>query len=525
MAGEHQFQGWWNGDFTDQYEAGDEITENTVLVAKWAARISITYVTTIGGAPPTRRVYEGHALTEEDLTPIERTGFTFGGWYDETGTTEYQEGDIITSDVKFYAKWTDVCNISYTTARGTAPNSKIVPSGYRLTASDLTAMDDIGDYEFMGWINNNNKRQYAIGDAVTSDIILKARWLNPNGTFGISWSGYNTSACTRTDDAEDFIDPIPYVSGARTYGSQFDDLLPWSGIEKEDVDGLGTLVKIPKYYYKWSKSGNSMHLQISPVSKTGFKVSPAHAARGESEERDYVYVGRYHCNSEYKSVSGVRPFAAKDINVARDSIHGLNENAWQIDFAMWWTVNMLYLVEYANWDSQKMIGYGCGNNLYADKTGGTDSMPYHTGTRRNAKTTYGTGVQYRYIEDWWANMVDWMDGIYFAGLFNTGVYVKTDPATYGELSDGTLVGSRSTKSDNIRVWNTPSGDLDWAMYPYLVASDGYVEDTCTYASSGKVVAFGGSANSQGNGAFHLNGSNPNEAVSSDNYGCRLMYLP
>ena len=52
-----------------------------------------------------------------------------------------------------------------------------------------------------------------------------------------------------------------------------------------------------------------MKLQISDSEQTGFLVSPAHADRGDgSGERDYVYVGRYHCGSpNFKSVSGTTP--------------------------------------------------------------------------------------------------------------------------------------------------------------------------------------------------------------------------
>ena len=67
----------------------------------------------------------------------------------------------------------------------------------------------------------------------------------------------------------------------------------------------GELVAIPKFWYKWTKSGNSLKLQIADKETDGFHVSPAHADRGDGKgERDIVYIGRYHCNTNnYKRIS------------------------------------------------------------------------------------------------------------------------------------------------------------------------------------------------------------------------------
>ncbi len=93
----------------------------------------------------------------------------------------------------------------------------------------------------------------------------------------------------------------------------------------------GELVAIPKFWYKWTKSGNSLKLQIADKETVGFHVSPAHADRGDGKgERDIVYIGRYHCNTNnYKSQSGVKPKANITRSTARTSIHNLGSNIWQ----------------------------------------------------------------------------------------------------------------------------------------------------------------------------------------------------
>ena len=343
--------------------------------------------------------------------------------------------------------------------------------------------------------------------------------------YGVSWAGTSSSAMTRTDDAATFTDPVPYVSGASSYSSPFDNCAPWKNITKETISGLGTLVKIPKYWYKWTRSGTVMKLQIADKATEGFYVSPAHADRGDgSGERDYVYVGRYHCGSSYTSVTGTKPKASITRATARSGIHALNSNAWQLDYAMWWTINMLYLVEFADWDSQAKIGYGCGNGSATQNTGASDSMPYHTGTMQSSRTTYAVGCQYRYIEDWWGNVYDWCDGIYFSG---SNVYAIKNPANFSDSSGGTNIGARATSSGYIQTWNTPTASgFEYAIYPSGVnSSKSYVCDYCYYSSSGVVLYVGGFY-SQGeyHGVFFLNGYY-SASSSYVNIGCRLQYLP
>lgn len=154
-------------------------------------------------------------------------------------------------------------------------------------------------------------------------------------------------------------------------------------------------------------------------------------------ERDVVYVGRYHCGTGYKSVTGVVPTGKVTRANFRTYIHNLGSTIWQMDFATRFTIWLLYLVEFANWDSQSCIGYGCGNGSAAQAMGYTDSMPYHTGTTQSSKTTYGLGTQYRHIEGLWDNVYDWIDGCY-NDLY--GLNIILNPANFRDSSGGIAVG-------------------------------------------------------------------------------------
>ena len=342
--------------------------------------------------------------------------------------------------------------------------------------------------------------------------------------YGVQWDGTAATTWSRTDAAETFVNPTPAVNNGNG-SSPFDTIMPWAGMVVEDDATAGKLVKIPKYWFKWTRSGNGMKLQISNGPEAGFHVSPAHADRGDGKgERDYVYVGRYHCNTSYKSQAGSQPAANMTRAAARSSIHNLGSTYWQYDFAMYWTIMMLYLVEYANWNSQATIGYGCSPSGSKFNMGATDNMVYHTGTSAASRTTYGS-VQYRHIEGLWDNVYDWCDGIRFSG---STVYCIANPASFSDTSGGTNVGTRATSSGYISGWTNPTADgFEYALYPNAVSGSEttYVCDYCYYNASGVVLRVGGYyGQSQNRGAFCLSGSSAaSSAVAS--IGCRLQKLP
>ncbi|MCR4834380.1 MAG: hypothetical protein K5900_12465 [Butyrivibrio sp.] len=345
--------------------------------------------------------------------------------------------------------------------------------------------------------------------------------------YGISWDGSTSTTWTRTDASAEFVDPSPAVNNGDG-SSPFDDIQPWAGMEIVDDATVGKLVKIPKYYFKWTKTGSAMTLQVSTKQYDGFICSPAHADRGDGTgERDYVYVARYHCaTSTYKSTTGVKPMVSKTRAEFRTGIHNLDSDIWQYDFAMYWTIMMLYLVEYADWNSQNVIGYGCGNGSATENAGSTDVMTYHTGTNASSRTTYGH-VQYRHIEDLWANVRDFCDGIYFSGV---NIYCIKNPADFSDTTGGTLTGTRSTTSNCIKSFAIPSASgFEYALYPDETVSDSnyatYVCDQCYYDSSGVVLNVGGSCGqNQVYGAFYLGGHYTASGTDA-NLGSRLQKLP
>lgn len=367
------------------------------------------------------------------------------------------------------------------------------------------------------------------GNSTTVDRELKVE----APVYGIISRSSSSSACERIGASALFADPVPQHSdgnGGWVGGSSpFDSIMPWSGMEVIEDATAGTLVKIPKYWYKWTRNGDEMQLEISPNAQDGFYVSPAHADRGDGVgERDFVYVGRYHCATGYKSQAGVNPLANQTRATFRSGIHALGNDIWQYDFAVHWTICMLYLVEFADWNSQAKIGGGCSDSGSVQAMGLTDSMTYHTGTTNAVvgEENYGH-IQYRHIEDLWANVYDWCDGIYFSGA---NVYGINKPSDFSDTSNGTLIGTRPTETNYTTNFNDPSAinGLEYALYP-SAATNGInssrTHDRCSYGSSGVVLAVSGNySHGQAYGLFCLNGAN-SASGQNNGIGSRVQKLP
>lgn len=338
--------------------------------------------------------------------------------------------------------------------------------------------------------------------------------------YGASWDGTSTTKWSRTDEAAEFTDPVPYVAGAKSYGSPFDDRLPWSGMVKSERTG-GTMVAIPKFWYLLEQSGSGMSIKIADRAVEGYSVSPAHMDRGDGHgERDMVYIGRYHCNGTYKSGTG-SPRANMTRSSARSGIHNLGSTIWQSDFAMRFTLWLLYIVEFADWNSQAKIGYGCGNNSSPQSMGYTDSMPYHTGTTQSSRTAYGYGTQYRNIEGLWDNVLDWCDGCYNN---SDGLNIILNPSKFSDSSNGTAVGVPSNGWPSAFKVKANGG------FPVFIPTSAsgsdatYSCDDWYFDSSYPCLYVGGNYDQHASyGMFYVNCSTA--SYYNGYLGCRLQELP
>lgn len=349
----------------------------------------------------------------------------------------------------------------------------------------------------------------------------------PAHIYGVEWDG-TSELWSRTDESAEFTDPNPYYVGmSGTPASPFDDLMPWSGMVEEERTG-GTMVKIPKFWYKLTQNGTSLKIQIADKEAEGFSVSPAHMDRGDGKgERDYIYVGRYHCAaSDYKSKTGEIPEKNGAMSNCRQNIHALGDNIWQWDFATVLTVRLLYIVEYANWDSQAVIGLGCGDNSSPQNMGYTDSMPYHTGTTQSNRTTYGLGTQYRYIEGLWDNVYDWIDGCYNN---SNGLNVILNPSDFSTYN-GILLGMPVSGYPESFLVTDVSGAFPVFLPATAITSGSrvWMDAWAVSHTSARNITGGRYVRGRGDsGIFVMQfmGDTPPLTTYNNSIGCRLMELP
>lgn len=340
--------------------------------------------------------------------------------------------------------------------------------------------------------------------------------------YGASWDGTSTTKWTRTDAAASFTDPVPAVNNG-SGSSPFDSIQPWAGMVKSERTG-GTMVAIPKFWYKITQNGAGMKVQIASKAVSGFSVSPAHMNRGDGKgERDVVYIGRYHCGATaYKSATGQKPKASITRSAARTAIHNLGSTIWQMDFAMRFTIWLLYIVEFADWNSQAKIGYGCGNNSGTENMGYTDSMTYHTGTTKSNRTTYGCGTQYRYIEGLWDNVLDWMDGCYYN---SNGMNIILNPNNFSDSSGGTSIGTPTSGWPSAFGVKSVSGLFPTFIPTAASGSDStYSCDYWHFSTSHPCLYVGGNYSQNTNlGLFYVGYTSSSNTYTS--IGCRLQELP
>lgn len=360
--------------------------------------------------------------------------------------------------------------------------------------------------------------------------------------FGVCWN-YNaqSTALTRLKKSTDpnglvnvdiTTNPSPAV-GTGAGSSPFDNYLPWSGMDEYNIinnavsykkgqsgfsrSSYDTVVFIPEYYFRIidDAANKKRYFYIADKAKSGFTKHPGSGK----------YVGRYNTISGYYSKTGSQPLANMTRATARTNSKNKGSKWGQYDFASWCAVWLLYLVEFADWNSQATIGVGICNGSSMSNTGGTDSMSYHTGTAASSRTATGA-VQYRNIENPYGNIWEWIDGVNFS---DGTVYVCTIPANYADDTTAgyTNAGTKVQSNGFIKAIGL-SSTAPWAFFPTEVGGSEtiYIPDYAYCNSGWRVLLVGGGyGNSAGSVGLFYFGANNASSVSGSYVGARLLFHP
>ena len=269
------------------------------------------------------------------------------------------------------------------------------------------------------------------------------------------------------------------------------------------------MVFIPVFYVAQKRSGTKQYFYVSDKPKTDMTKHPGSGK----------YIGRYHMNSNGYSATGYSPYVNMTRANVRNKAKSVGSKFHLYDFATYCAIIFLYIVEFADWNCQSKIGQGYtnSNNSSAIQSGGTDSMTYHTG--RASGTDGKTAVQYRWIENLWGNVRQWVDGFNANG---TTAYYCTDPSKYaddtstGYTEIGTLPASGYIKdlivTDNgLLIPKTTGGSETTYIPDYMWSSSGW-----------RVLYVGGNWNNGTNAGLLYFNANNTSSNSNSNISARLL---
>ena len=348
--------------------------------------------------------------------------------------------------------------------------------------------------------------------------------------YGVEWDYSNPSpVLTRTGDAASFVNPVPATSLAGTGSSPFDNIMPWAGMRMCNIingevvywqgdpqfseTAYDTMVYIPEFWYTAEKdtANHKWRWSISPTEKDGYDRHPGSGR----------YIGRFHSSGSASAVyakSGNIPLAEKTRSDFRTYSHNKGAKWWLLDLATWAAVQLLYLVEFANFDSQSTLGSGQDSGS-VKASGGTTGAAYHTLKRSKSSN------QYRWIEDPFTNVNDFADGIV---CVNKEVYVGLDNSTFSDDAS-TLEKTGITLPPSGIISGFGYSDVcPWAFIPdeSVTNSNNYTTDHIGGRSNGVTgLTVGGYSNvDSGHGMFYFNGS-PLASTAASSYGARLIFIP
>jgi len=269
-----------------------------------------------------------------------------------------------------------------------------------------------------------------------------------------------------------------------------------------DGDDGQVMVEIPKFFFRYDKTGNVHTWEISNVQLPGFKVHPAFVKNGV--EVDYRYVGAYEGSMYDDSAGAMTPsgsihtslYASGDklCSVAgqypktyetRAEFRAMAEErgtGWhQLDFYLVSAIELLYLVEYADFDSQTMIGNGRTTlsggawtaGSYIGITGLSNGDGNGTGAVQGGALGDTDYMSYRGIENLFGNIWKFVDGINVHNSSANGsrAYVCPD---YDDFADDTDTDYDLVTSD-------------------LAQTDGYVDELCPVEHGFLPKSVGGSS--------------------------------
>lgn len=223
--------------------------------------------------------------------------------------------------------------------------------------------------------------------------------------YGARWKGTSSTICERLGDAAGLV-ANAHKGSTDSVQNDFDNIYPWSDMRLCNIDADGNIlaydgeptfardgangdvmVEIPKFYYKRVKTGVVEEWWVCAVKLPGYELHPVFMNDGQEVSK--VFHSAYNASSytdeadskvKLQSITGVQPRTRT--TRANFRTYARNKGSiWSIeDISCINALHILYLVEYANTNSQAALGNGA------------SSLAYSANQKALAETTEGNEI-------------------------------------------------------------------------------------------------------------------------------------
>lgn len=318
------------------------------------------------------------------------------------------------------------------------------------------------------------------------------------------------------------------------------------------------MVEIPKFYYRYSFASNVHTWNISQYPLSGFTLHPAF--KQGTTVYDYVYVGAYEgilydtSGAAYvdytsaftidwaadvlSSVSAKKPVTNGTRAQFRSAASRRGSNWFQYSFDIASAIQLLYLTEYASFNSQSMIGAGISNvadwqtynNYYPIAPSGNSNAignaSGNTAGSASAATEASKYLSYRGIENLFGHIWKFVDGI---NINNAVPYVTNIPTNFADDTATNYTALTTTAYTGNSTTNGYQNTLAPVARGFLPTSVGAlastkITDYYWYGSGWRALLLGGYAhNGAYDGAFSFHAYDAS-STSYSSIGGRLCYI-
>lgn len=201
--------------------------------------------------------------------------------------------------------------------------------------------------------------------------------------YGVRWAGTSSTVCERLGNAVGLI-ANAHKGSTQSVRNDFDNIYPWSDIKTCNIDADGNvlaylgepsfrrdgtngdvMVEIPKFYYRRIKTGTAEEFWICASKLPGYELHPLFIDNGKEVSK--VFHSAYNASSytdetdnkvKLQSITGAQP----RVRTTKPDFRAYAQNKgaiWGIeDISCINALQLLYLVEYANTNSQSALGFG-----------------------------------------------------------------------------------------------------------------------------------------------------------------------